>query len=320
MLTTNDVGREWRSRVAEVNIGLRLAQYGVAWDTLREHALLAERRGFHALWANDHLRTPGRLTRLDAFDAITVLAALAPLTHRARLGIAVLSSSYRPAPLAAKMTTGLDVISAGRLTIGLGTGSDAAEHAMYGIEFGSGPERAELLEEAFAVIRGMQINPAGADVGLLEGALNLPPPVQSPPPIWIAANKRRLLRFAGANAEGIFTAFTDPAGVKRRLAVAREAAEASGRPTPACALYTYALPIDSRADAHAWVRAEADALGVGPDRFIRWLTTTGVVDTAAGLRERIAAFAAAGVTDVILVLPNRVPAEAIDALADGVLA
>lgn len=298
-------------------IGIRVSQYGAEWETLRDHALLAERLGFDTLWANDHLRTPGRLTELDAFDALTALAALAPLTHVARLGIAVLSASYRPAPLAAKMTTALDVISGGRLTIGLGTGSDAAEHQMYGIDFGSGRERADLLEESFAALRAMQLQPGGSDVGRLDAALNLPAPVQDPPPVWIAANKGRLLRFAGANADGIFTAFTDPAGVERRLATAREAAEEAGRPPLSCALYTYALPVDAPADAHAWVRKEAEALDSSPERFVRWLSTTGMVDTGEGLRDRIRAFADVGVTDVILVLPNRVPSEAIEALAEA---
>ena len=55
--------------------------------------------------------------------------------------MAVLSASYRPAPLAAKMATILDVISGGRLIVGLGSGSDVPEHRAYGIPFGSPGER-----------------------------------------------------------------------------------------------------------------------------------------------------------------------------------
>ena len=64
-----------------------------------------------------------------------------PLTERARLGVAVLSASYRPAPLAAKMATILDVISGGRLIVGLGTGSDVPEHRAYGVPFAPPGER-----------------------------------------------------------------------------------------------------------------------------------------------------------------------------------
>jgi len=301
-------------------IGLRVAQYGTAWTGLRDGALHAERRGFHTLWVNDHLRTPGRLQRLPAFDAFTTLAALATLTRTARLGVAVLSASYRPAALAAKMATGIDAISGGRLTIGLGTGSDVEEHRAYGVPFGSGPERATQLEESFTVMRALLDTPESATVpGQLVDAQNLPAPIQAPPPIWIAANKRRLLRFAGEHADGLVVAFTDVRGVTRRLAVAAEAAEAAGRPPLACALYTYVLPMESRSEAERWLRAEANELESTPARVIRWLTSTGLVDTSRGLRERLAEYGAAGVTDVILVLPNQVPPEAIDALADAVL-
>ncbi len=302
-------------------VGLRVAQYGSDWERLRDGALHAERRAFHTLWVNDHLRTPGRLHRLPAFDAFTTLAALAPLTRTARLGVAVLSASYRPPALAAKMATGIDAISGGRLTIGLGTGSDVEEHRAYGVPFGSGPERATRLEVSFTVMRALLDTPRSATVaGHLIDAQNLPAPTQAPPPIWIAANKRRLLRFAGERADGLVVAFTDVGGVTRRLAVAAEAAEAAGRPPLACALYTYVLPVESRSEAERWLRAEADALESTPARVMRWLATTGLVGTASGLRERLSEYGKAGVTDAILVLPNQVPPEAIDALADAVLA
>ena len=305
---------------APVRIGLRVAQYGARWDALRDQALLAEARGFHTLWVNDHLRTPGRLGDLPAFDAFSALAALAPTVRSARLGVAVLSASYRPPALAAKMCTALDVISGGRLTIGLGTGSDRDEHDAYGFPFGSPRERAEGLEAAHTVMRELFAHPEGANLpGALADAPNVPPPVQTPPPIWIAANRPRLLRWAGANADGLVTAFTDPDGVRERLEVARNAAAESQRRRFSCALYTYVLPYDSPAAAHAWLAPEAAALGTDPERLVRWLGSTGLVGGAPELRERIADFAAAGVTDLILVLPNRVPPEAIDALADAVL-
>ncbi len=300
-------------------IGLRVAQYGASWDTLRDCALLAERRGFHTLWVNDHFRTPGRLHLKPAFDAFTTLAALAPATSAARLGVAVLSASYRPPAVAAKMATGIDTISGGRLTVGLGTGSDVEEHKAYGVPFGSGAERASQLEASFDVMRELFDSPEGATVGELVGAQNLPAPVQAGVPIWIAANRQRLLRFAGRRADGIVTAFTDADGVSRRLGVAAEETEQAQRPPLACALYTYVLPVDSEPEALAWLHDEANALNSTPAQVLRWLRTTGLVDTASGLRDRLGEYAAAGVTDAILVLPNHAPSDAIDALADAVL-
>src|SRR5581483_528222 len=136
-------------------VGLRLAQYGGTWADLVDGALRAERLGFNTLWVNDHLQSAGRVKPEPAFEAFTTLAALAPLTTRARLGIAVLSPTHRPPALAAKMATILDVISGGRLTIGLGTGWDRGEHEAYGIPFASGAARVAGLRRALAVLRAM---------------------------------------------------------------------------------------------------------------------------------------------------------------------
>ncbi|MCU0306746.1 MAG: LLM class flavin-dependent oxidoreductase, partial [Thermoleophilia bacterium] len=183
---------------------MRVAQYGATWPELRDRALRAERLGFAHLWVNDHLMTPGRLRATPAFDALSVLAALAPLTWRARLGTAVLSAAYRPPALAAKQAAVIDVISGGRLILGVGAGSDRAEHAAYGIPFGTRRERTAGLERLVATVRALGEHPRGATVpGLLEHAPSMPPPPQRPhPPLWVAAHGPRLLDLAGREADG----------------------------------------------------------------------------------------------------------------------
>ena len=104
-------------------VGLRIPQYGSSWPEIRDAALRIERLGFDSLWVNDHLQSPGRVKRDPTFDGFTTLAALAPLTERVRLGTVVMSASYRPPAVAAKMATIIDVISGGRLILGLGSGS-----------------------------------------------------------------------------------------------------------------------------------------------------------------------------------------------------
>jgi acyl-coenzyme A synthetase/AMP-(fatty) acid ligase/alkanesulfonate monooxygenase SsuD/methylene tetrahydromethanopterin reductase-like flavin-dependent oxidoreductase (luciferase family) len=307
---------------AAPRIGVRLPQYGASWEELREAAVRCEALGFAGLWLNDHLQSPGRRKDEPAFDALTGLAALAPLTSRARLGVAVLSASYRPPALAAKMATVLDVISGGRVTLGLGSGSDRPEHRAYGIPFASPPERVEAARTTLRTMRAMFGAPEGASLdGVLENAPNLPPPVQpGGPPIWLAAHKPRLLRLAGEEADGIVAAFVGPGEVARRLARADEAREAAGRPALSCALYTYVLPIPSDDEAAGWLAREAESLGTTAGKLIRWLRTTGIVGSPDEVRDALAAHAEAGVTDAILVLPNRVPLEAFEALAEVVLA
>jgi benzoate-CoA ligase len=302
-------------------VGVRIPQYGSTWPQVRDFAVRAERLGFEGLWVNDHLQSPGRVKDEPAFDALTTLAAIAAITGGPRLGIAVLSASYRPAALAAKMATVLDVISGGRLIVGLGTGSDVPEHRAYGVPFGSPGERTAALRDALEVMRAMFAHPEGADVpGALEGAPNQPPPAQpGGPPILLAAHRPQLLRLAGERADGIVAAFVGPEEIASRLAVADEARTAAGRPPLRCALYTFALTVQSAREAEAWLRPEAEALGSTPAGLLRWLRGTGIVGEPDEVAAEIRRLGEAGVTDAALVLPSRVPAEALDALAEAVL-
>ena len=236
-----------------------------------------------------------------------------------RLGTVVLSASYRPAALAAKMTSILDVISDGRLVLGLGTGSDRPEHEAYGLAFASPSARTEALERALDVIQALWGERDGATVAGLVAAPCRPKPVQCPsPPILLAAHGPRLLRLAGERADGVIAAFVEPAELARRLEVAGQAytreARAGGFDA---AIYTYVLPLVQETDD--WISAEAKELGTTPAGLRRWLSTTGIVAPPDELRDRVLAYRAAGATDAILVLPNRVPDEAIVALAEAVL-
>jgi acyl-coenzyme A synthetase/AMP-(fatty) acid ligase len=214
------------------------------------------------------------------------------------------------------------VLSGGRLILGLGTGSDRAEHAAFGVPFGSAAERAAGLRRTLRVIRAMAAAPDGASLpGTIERAPNRPAPVQRPCfPVWLAAHRPRLLRLAGEEADGVVAAFVGPDEVARRRGIAEEAREAAGRPPLAFALYTYALPVASSREVEAWLRPGADALGTTPARLLRWVRTTGIVGAPGEVREALQEHARAGVTDAILVLPDRAPDEAIDALAEAVLA
>ena len=292
-----------------MKIGVRVPQYGSTWPQVREAALHIEHLGFDGVWINDHLQSPGRLKTEPTFDALTTLSALAPLTSRVRLGIAVMSASYRPPTLAAKMTTVLDVIADGRLVIGLGTGSDRAEHNAYGYPFGTPAERTAGLTRTLDVMQSMQ---TAAD----ETRPNQP---ASRPPIWLAAHKPRLLRLAGERADGVIAAWIPPQEFAQRRAIAEEARLAATRDPLAFCLYTFAFAYPSEREALAWLAPEATALGTTSSGLLRWLRTTGIVGTTDEVRDQLDAYGPAGATDVVLAIPSRVPLEAIDALAASAL-
>jgi alkanesulfonate monooxygenase SsuD/methylene tetrahydromethanopterin reductase-like flavin-dependent oxidoreductase (luciferase family) len=288
-----------------MRIGVRVPQYGSTWPEVRDAALLIERLGFDGIWVNDHLQSPGRHANEPAFDALTTLSALAALTNRARLGVAVLSASYRPPALAAKMTTVLDVISSGRLVVGLGTGSDRAEHAAYGYPFGSRAERTAGLLATLDTMERMCDSPDGP----------MPNQPVARPPIWLAAHKPKLLRLAGERADGVVAAFLPPAELAARRAIAEHARLAAGRPAMAWCLYTFIWPLGP--DSDSWLAAEAAALDTTPRAIVRWLETTGIVAPADEIADRLAEYADAGATDAVLAVPSRVPLEVVCALADA---
>jgi benzoate-CoA ligase len=302
-----------------LRVGVRLPQYASSWPGLRDAAIRAESLGFASAWLNDHLWTPGRLHRDPAFDVFTGLAAVAAVTDRIALGTAVMSASYRPAALAAKMASVVDVISGGRLVLGIGTGSDEGEHRAYGYPFPEPRERTAGLLQALDVIEAMWASPDGATLeGLLDDAPCNPPVISSPrPPILMAAHKKRLLQVAGTRGDGLFAAFLEPDDLRARIAIAQAARDEAGIADPMrVAVYIYALPIRHEDEALEWIAPEAEALGNKPRSYLKWLPTRGLAASPEQIAAELARFADAGATDAVLVLPNRVPLEAIDALAE----
>lgn len=131
------------------------------WPDLLRGCRWAEARGWHGIWVPDHFMTDEAAGRVDTvppvpwLEAWTALAALAALVPRVRIGAMVSGNGYRHPALVANMAGTLDEISGGRAVVGLGAGWQENEHRRYGIDFGTVTERAERLDEACAMIRGL---------------------------------------------------------------------------------------------------------------------------------------------------------------------
>jgi len=93
-----------------------------AWKQTVDVARRADRIGFDSLWLFDHFHTTPEPTDELTFEAFTSLSAIAALTSRARLGHIVTCASYRNPALQAKMISTMDVISGGRMELGIGAG------------------------------------------------------------------------------------------------------------------------------------------------------------------------------------------------------
>lgn len=144
---------------ARVKFGVRIHQLGLNYEELRRIFVEADRLGFHSATLYDLLNVP-------ALECWTTLAALAPETRRLRLVPLVLAGLYRHPAVLARMAATLDVISGGRLELGLGAGGDEADHLAYGLPFPPTPVRVAMLEEAVGIIQRLWTEPEVTFEGL----------------------------------------------------------------------------------------------------------------------------------------------------------
>jgi alkanesulfonate monooxygenase SsuD/methylene tetrahydromethanopterin reductase-like flavin-dependent oxidoreductase (luciferase family) len=187
-----------------VRFGLFLGQANKSWDRVLEEFRLAEALGFDTAWLVDHLVDTDGPPENPIHESWTLLAAIAALTSRIRLGILVTSNTFRHPALLLKEAVTVDHVSGGRLILGLGTGWHEDEHRRYGIALPPPGERVDRFEEAVRLIRalvdGEPTTFAGRFYRLDEAQLS-PRPVQPRIPILIAAHRPRMLRIAARYAD-----------------------------------------------------------------------------------------------------------------------
>jgi len=157
---------------------------------------------FEGLWAPDHFMLG---PHDEEFEVWTLLSALAERTDEIDLGPLVGAITYRNPALLAKMASTVDVLSEGRLRLGLGAGWHGTEHRAYGYEFPDTGTRIDMLEEGIEVLKTMftEEEPAfDGDHYTIAGARNEPKPIQEPhPPIVIGGGGPRMLRLAARHAD-----------------------------------------------------------------------------------------------------------------------
>ena len=168
--------------------GLFLPQLRMSFDVILERTLAAEAAGFDSVWLMDHLAAPAAPEH-DTFEGWTLAAALAARTTTIRVGHLVTCDPFRHPAVLAKMAATVDVISGGRLELGIGWGSVPEELETYGIGVGPPRVRAARLAESLEVLDlmfgGERFDFTGEHF-TLQGAIGRPAPVQSPrPPVHI---------------------------------------------------------------------------------------------------------------------------------------
>jgi F420-dependent oxidoreductase-like protein len=225
-----------------VRFGLQIPSFSFAsrpadnvFAVTRDIAQRAEALGFDSVWLMDHLfQIPIVAPETDPLlECWTGLAALAACTGRLRLGTLVSAAGFRPPGIVAKMTSTIDVISEGRLIVGLGAGWCDWEHRAYGLPFPPIGERMERLEETICILRAMWSDERATFMGKhlrVEGAVCSPKPLQKPhPPLLIGGSGARVtLRLTAQYAQAHNIGSGSPAECRRVLARLRSHCERLG--------------------------------------------------------------------------------------------
>ena len=327
-----------------MRFGLSLPHYGFSLPSGRitfadtaEWARRAEALGFDSVWVSDHFfysfgRYGADPSPIASLEPLTTLAGVAAVTDRVRLGTLVLCAAFRHPALLANAATSIDLVSGGRLDLGLGAGWMAEEFEAFGYRFGSPGERFAVLEETVEVLKklfgGEPVTHEGPTVTLREAVLR--PAPDRPPPLWVGGKGGpRLLRLAARRADGWNVVWRmSPEAYAPKVSDVRAACEAEDRDPATFGLSVglYSLMGDDEAAARAAFergRAAAPGEAMADDDYESWRADT-LSGTAEQVLERVAAFESLGVREIIVspwVLPFAIhEPEQVELFAERVIA
>jgi F420-dependent oxidoreductase-like protein len=192
-----------------MRFAIKTSPQNTTWDAMLEVWRAADDiELFESGWTFDHFYPIlGEDSSGPCMEGWITLTALAQATQRLRLGTLVTGIHYRHPAVLANMTATLDIVSGGRLELGIGAGWNMEESGAYGIELGTPKERSDRFEEACEVLVGLlgpqqKTSFKGRYYELTDAMCN-PKPVQQPhPPICIGGSgEKRTLRTAARFAQ-----------------------------------------------------------------------------------------------------------------------
>ena len=285
-------------------------QQGVTWSDWCVLADRAERTGLEGLFRSDHYFSAGGVSGVGATDAWAILAALADRTSRLRLGTLVSPVTFRAPAVLARSALTVDLISNGRVEIGMGAGWWEEEHTRFGLPFHDVEQRWQLLEEQVPIVHGLLTQDSFSFEGRhyrLDGADQLPKPVQRPRPPLILGGRtvgRRMQALIGGYADEFNTVGGTPSDVADRFARARAGVEAAGRDpdglVTSLMTWFFVAPTEE-AYVEKLRRAHALDPTAGPfDAYRADIEHDCIVGTPDRAIERLRAYAAVGVQRIFL--------------------
>jgi len=206
---------------------------GDQWDAMNSLARHADAGPWDSIWVYDHFHTTPAPTDEATHEAWSLMAAFGAVTERVRLGQMCTCIGYRNPAHLAKVAATIDVISGGRVEMGIGGGWYEHEWRAYGYGFPGAGERLAMLDEGVQIMRALWADGRASLKGehyVVDGAICQPRPLQDGGiPLWIAGGgEQKTLRIAAKHAS--YTNFDGSLdGFKHKSAVLAERCREVGR-------------------------------------------------------------------------------------------
>jgi len=282
----------------------------------------AENSGFDSFWVMDHFHQIQFVGKPEdpMLEGWTVLSMLAGITTKIKLGTLVTGIIYRYPSVLAKIASTLDVLSKGRLFMGLGAAWNEQESLAYGINFPSNQERLLRLEETIQIIRKMWTEePCASFNGKYFQVINAycnPKPIQKPsPPILVGGSgERKTLKIVAKYADAC-NLFGSTESIKKKLDILKEHCKSVGRDFDSILKTKLGtIVLDNNREA-AKDRIEENFRGV-PEEQIKEFVIYG---TPEDILKQIEALQQVGIQYLIVNLEPSRELEALDTFANKVI-
>lgn len=310
-------------RVQKVTFGIRVPNSGplASPASIVRVAKESESLGFHSVWVHDHVTWTAEIHRThissgseealtanedpDFYEAVTTLSYLAAVVHSVRIGIACLVIPCRNPLYAAKQIASLDVLSGGRLELGVGIGSPATiKSREYEVLGANRSLRGKICDDYIKAMKAVWTSSPSSYEGrfiTFRDAEIFPKPRQTPhPPIWVGGWTEAAMKRSAMFGDSWLPAWLTPADIATRHQKVKEMANQLGRDGDAVHL---GIEVYASIDEDPF-RAKKGALGTfrasrgtyERDMTLEELESVSLIGSPAEIREKVQAYTEAGVS------------------------
>ena len=305
-----------------LDVGVYVPHMAFSYQDMLHRALRCEELGIGSLWLYDHLYGPGMPDK-PSMEAWTLATALLARTERLHVGHMLLCNQFRHPAVLAKMATTLDQISAGRLQLGIGSGSIEDEHKRAGLEWGTFAERSRRLGETLEILTQAFTNGVidftGSHYTVRDMPIN-PGPVQQPrPPIIVGGVGEKFTLPLVARYADVWNVPTYALGeLEHKLSVLRSVCDDIGRDPASIVLSVEAVMALAPDDASLpKVREVAERRFGGPGFGLH---DGGLIGTPPAIVDRVHELQELGFRQLVLFTHDRASDETLELFASTVLA